>query len=310
MRSMKLALASVATLAAVSLASTAAHAESKSWAAMKKKVTSKNTLVVSADITALRGLPSFDATLNTFIGMEADVKNGLDLLKSKCSIDVTKVITDVTVVMEFEKEEQGVVALGLDGVDQKSVEACLTSLATGEGKKLKSKKSGSQTVYSVEGEKDQLHLTWVGKDVVMMATDPMNPKALGKFVGKTGKSTLNTLVGKAKTDAAVWFAMVVGDEELPTGGKVKSAFGSVAIAGDKMTGLVRIATSAAADATNFVQKAVPELQKETKKMQQKAPDFAAIFSNLTVKADGADVEATTSMSTKNLDKVITQAMSM
>lgn len=307
MRSMKLALASVATLAAVSLTSTAAHAESKSWGAIKKKVTAANTIVVSADFVPMRKLPAFDAAVNALVSMEGDVKGGLDLIKGKCSIDVTKVISDVTVVMN--EKEEGAVAIGLDGLDQKTVEACLTTLATGEGKKLKSKKSGTQTVYSVEGEKEQLHLTWIGKDVVVISTDPMNPKALGKAVGKTGKSALNTIIAKAKTDAAVWFG-VSFKESLPTGGTVTAAHGRVEIAGDKLTGTARITTGAASEATTFVQQAVPELQKESKKMQSKAPEFAAIFSNMTLKADGADVEANTSMPVKALDKVVQQLLSV
>ncbi len=302
---MKLALASVATLAAVSLTSTAAHAESKSWGALKKQVTAANTIVVSADFVPMRKLPAFDAAVNAMVSMEKGVKDGLDLIKSKCSIDVTKVISDVTVVMNAKQE--GAVAIGLDGLDQKTVEACLTTLASGEGKKMKSKKSGAQTVYSIDGEKDQLHLAWIGKDVVVISTDPMNPKALGKAVGKAGKSALNTIISKAKTDAAVWFG-VSFKESLPTGGTATAAHGRVEIVGDKLTGTARITTASASEATTFVQQAVPELQKESKKMQSKAPEFASIFSNMTLKADGADVEATTSMPTKVLDKVISQLL--
>ena len=117
MRSMKLALASVATLAAVSLTSTAAHAESKSWGAIKKKVTAVNTLVVSVDFVPMRKLPSFDTTVSSLLSMQSDVKGALDMVKTKCSIDVTKVISDLTLVMEYEKAEEGVVALGVYGAN-------------------------------------------------------------------------------------------------------------------------------------------------------------------------------------------------
>src|SRR5262245_43690311 len=145
----------VAGLATLLLFTIPAHADTKSWTAVKGKLPAGTIAVASFDVSQIAKTSLYQTAVQAVLDQEDDAKQGLELLKTGCGVDVTTVVTDVTVVIADVKEHDGVlIALGVNGVDKAKLTACMTALATIDDKsaKLSVKTKGKVTEYGVAGK--------------------------------------------------------------------------------------------------------------------------------------------------------------
>ena len=304
---MKLVLA--VAMGALGVASTAAHADSHSWAAIKGTVSPKLTIAVSVDFVPMRKLATFNTMVSKLIASNGEVAKGLDLMKSSCQLDVTSVVTDISVIVDENKK--GAVAIGFDGTDRGAIEACLAKLANTnkDGKTITHKEVGGVTEYTASGETDKLRLKWIGKNAVILSTEPTDAKALKTALVKTNaKSPLSKLIAKTNTASPAWFAIAIS-KDIEQGIKMTGASGQVDITTDKLTVAARMSLSTADAATKVVAEAtaaMPQLAKQV----AKAPDLAKVVASAKIAADGSDVTATASAAVASLPALIQQIMSM
>ncbi|HLL21085.1 MAG TPA: hypothetical protein VK427_03090 [Kofleriaceae bacterium] len=267
---MKLAIALALTLAA-----SAAHADSKSWSAVKNQLPDNVNVVVGVDVSALRGTAIYRAVVPHVISREPDAREALELLKSTCAIDPHSAIADATVAMG--DDERGVVVAALDkSIDQKRFLDCMTKLVARKAKpdsttgprkagakkpaakpapKVIAKTTGKVTEYGVDGESKRLFVAWLAADVVAVATDPDDKALLERMLaGKGARGAIGSYLAKVSPNAMVWLA-TTKPQPIQMGGTMKGAYGTLDEAKGNFSTDLSIVMASAKEAKAFVEQA-------------------------------------------------------
>ena len=281
------ALGTVALVAAALLTSERAHAQKgsfgpgggKALAAAQNVLPGSVTIVVGANVAALKGTA----------------------------------VTDIVVAID--PKENGAIFLGVTGVDEAKVTACLQAVAAKKDAKAKitAARTGNVVEYSATGENDKLYVAWLAADVLVMATEPTDKKLLGKMIGgkgALGKSDVGKSIKATNTSAVVW-AAVKQKESLGKGNAtMKMAYGAIDLKAGTVSADVHVVVDSAAAATKAVgefNKAAVEMQKDPKSAGI-PQELANVLKSLKVSNKGADLNVTASMSEKELLGLINQMM--
>jgi hypothetical protein len=297
MRGFRIA-AAAALVSWVVWAPASASAETKSWTAAKAIASADATIVVSVDMTQVQKSTIYQQMVPALIASEDDAKEGLDAIKSACGIDALGAITDLTVLMidPDDGDEEGLVVVGVNGINEAKAVACMKKIARKEKKVLTTKKAGKITELSLKGESDKIYMAWLAKDVVAFATEPDNKALLTKWIaGKGLASALSTTLAKVDTSSAAW---VVADknQELEAGVRMTGAYGSVKLASGVMSGEVNLVVDSAKAAKKMAADAQKELVEGAKQMP---PNIAKLLAG--VKITSADTTFTVKASVAESD---------
>ncbi len=118
--------------------------------------------------------------------------------------------------------------------------------------KLVVKTTGKITEYGVDTDSKRLYVAWLAPDVIAIATDPDDRALLEKMLaGKGAKGAITGLLPKANPSSTVWLA-ATKQQEMPTGGTMKGAFGSIDAAKGNVSMDMSIIMSSAKDAKAIV----------------------------------------------------------
>src|SRR5690242_12749412 len=118
-------------LATLLLFTLPAHADTKSWAAVKSKLPAGTVGVVSVDVSQIAKTSAYSTGVQSVLDQVSEAKEGFNLLKTGCGVDISSVVTDFTVVIADVKQDDGVLVLiGVNGVDKAKLTSCMTALAT------------------------------------------------------------------------------------------------------------------------------------------------------------------------------------
>ena len=263
-----------------------ASAKTKSWAALEGSLPADTTRVASIDVAAARGAASFPKLLALATDKDRGAKRMIDLVKQACSIDVVASISDVSIAINDKFE--GVVAIGLDGVDETKAFDCFGKLAKQISPKLKvTSKPGKVTEYVMEegSEKDSVFAAWPAKDVVVIALKPDKRAALdGYTAGKAASGDLAAWIGKASTAASL--AWGVGKTTDPD---VKGIYGSVTLAKGTLAGAVKVIATDATVAGKLVTDAKRAVKNVVDTVGAKSPDLAKVLTAIKIGAVGAEL---------------------
>lgn len=302
--------ATALTIVALSLFIAApAAAQSKSWKAVSKSVPSGTTVVFGANLAPIRATSSYKAVLQMFLAEEDEARQAFDLIKTSCSLDVPSVISDVTVMIrEVAGDESPLVVLGLDGVDEAKLIACVESVGKqmggGADVKLSSKKKGKITEYTLPGEPKKLYAAWLAPDVLAFTEDVNDKAKLAKLLaGKAPRGPLATMLGKVSTTAPVWFAVSIKEKE--SWGTILGGWGQLDIAAGTLTGNGHMLTAKAAEATAAVADAHEGLA-EAKAEAAKQPLALELLDTVKITAAGAQVDITASAADKDIVTLLPQ----
>jgi len=216
------------SLALVVALAGAAHADTKSWTALKAHVPPGAIGILSGDLANAAKQPVFGKAFSAFVGAQKEIGAVLQMAKQKCGFDPLLQISDATLIMGA--HDHGVVAFGVVGMDEAQLGKCLGALAASDkpGNTLTSKKVGPLTKYWENGkpeDKDPLYVTWLAKDVVAIGIDAGHPDDLTAVLkGGALPAELAAMVGKLDTSASAWGAGVKLD-------KMAKAWGTVNLKG-------------------------------------------------------------------------------
>lgn len=290
-------VAAAALVSLFTLASAPAEAQTKSWTAAKALAPPDAAVVVSVDMTAVAKSSLYQSMVPMIIAQEDDAKEGLDAIKAGCGIDALTAVTDITVVMKDpDVDDNGLVVIGLNGINEAKAVACLKKIAKKEKKVLTAKKAGKITELSIKGESDKIYMAWLTKDVVALATEPDDKARLSKLLGGKGATgDLAPVIAKVDTSAAGWMA-VAKKTPMDQLGTMTSAYGGVKLVGGTIDVELNLVMSSAAEA----KKAADGMKKELAKVGTQMPaelqkvlktvTFTANAETLTVKASVAESE--------------------
>ena len=124
---MKLLLAAVALSASFSHA----HADSKSWSAVKGLLPDNVTSIGGANVSSLRATSLYQSIVPALVNKKSDAKKAIIAAKAHCGIDLHAVVVDAAVAMG--DDERGIIVASLDkSIDQKRVLECMSKIVEKE----------------------------------------------------------------------------------------------------------------------------------------------------------------------------------
>lgn len=259
---MSIARAFALAVAVVSLTPLRADANvGKAWAAAKANVPAETSVLVGIDMTAVQQSQLFSMAFPKLLAKQSDLKEGLELIETTCTIDPLTAITGLVVATAKDTDE-GAVYVSVKGIDEAKIVRCLEAIAVKQKAKdpkvVVTRDKGGITEMAMGS--DKVFIKWIGKDVLVFPIDVDSKDQLHKWAG-TRKGLARAPVGKAagKVDArAAVFAITASEEDLD-GVKMKLGYGSVSTLKGQLTAKLNIVVASAADAKKVAEKATTEL---------------------------------------------------
>jgi hypothetical protein len=281
---------------ALSTLSLRASAETRSWAAIKSKLPATTSVVVGVDVAALRGAPSFPKLLTAAFAESNDVKQALDLIKGVCAIDVLAAVSDVTIAADI-KSEQGVIALGVEGVDEGKLVACATKVLQQQDPKAKLvTKRGKVTEYALG--RDKVYAAWLAKDVVVISTNLEKRASLDALLsGKPPAGDLAAMLGKTGTSALAWGAVSMKQDGVIGG------YGTLALAKGTVSIAVKLLTATPDVTSKLTREAKDELAQTITRAKQ-APAVMKVLQAVKVAGTGTEIAIEVSVSEAELPTLL------
>ena len=295
---------------ALSLFAAPAAAQSKSWTAVSKSVNTGAAIVVGVNLKPIRATTTYASALKLFLDEEESAKQAFEMIKGTCAIDVPAAISDATVIMK--NDEKPLVVLGLDGLDETKVVACLekigNAMAQAAGStvaiKLTAKKKGKVTEYSMAGEKKKIYIAWLAADVLAFTDDPNDKGKITKMIaGKPPKGALGSMIAKVSTTAPIWFAVSKKDKE--EWGTILGGYGQVDITGGTITGTGHLVVAKPAEAVAAAAEGNKGLA-EAKTEAAQAAGVLKVLNTITITAAGSQVDMTGSVADKDIMGLLPQ----
>jgi hypothetical protein len=290
-------------VAALSLLTLTASAQAgpRSWAVGRGIAPAKGMAVIGINLAGIQKTALYQQALPLLLSAQPQAKAHIDEAKAACGVDLTTMVSDITVVMS--DEHSGLILVALRGASPDKLLACANKMAAkhGHAGKISAKKGAKGIVeYTMAGETDKFYAAWVKPDVVAIATDGHNRDQLVNLLGGKGLGgDLAAAVGKVNTGASFWFA-VAKQEPVEQMGTMKSAYGSVDLtAGVNVDG--HLVMSSAAEAKKVADEATKQM---TKNAAQLPPQLANIVKNVKLASAGDEVRIAVTLSQQDLTALL------
>ena len=295
--------AAVVTVALSLFVAGPAAAQSKSWTAVKGSVTPQAAFVFGANFDPIRKTASYATALKMFLDQEDDAKQAFELVKTHCQIDVPNALTDATAIMKA--DEKPLVVLGLNGLDEPKVVACLEKIVMSFAPagtapiKLVAKKKGKVTEYTVPGESKKIYIAWLAADVLAFTDDPIAKGKLEKMLaGKAPKGEVGKMLAKVATTAPIWFAVAKKEREAGIG-TVLGGYGQIDIAGTNVNVTGHLIMAKASEASQATLAGNQGLE-EAKRKAAKIPAAKKLLDTVTIVANGKEVDIKGTVADKDI----------
>lgn len=282
-------MSSLRTLAAFALiaasSSSVAHADtSRAWSAAKASLPADTSVVIGIGVASITKSAVFTKVFPQLLTRAPDVQAGLDAIKAACKLDPLVAIQSVVIGTNAD-QTAGAVFVGLNGVDQAKLTACVE---TGKGTVVK-----DGNVLKVTFDKDTMYLAWVTPAVFAFALSTDDKAQLQTWTsgkGSFARGAAGKLVGKTTTGAAAW-AVTTVPKTVQDGFDLKRGYGAVTVRGGNLGVDLHIGVASTTSATEIADKATKELADNAASM---TGDIKALISavHVTATSDEVIVKAT------------------
>jgi hypothetical protein len=283
--------AAVAALALCAIAGRADADPARAWAAARDNLPAQTALVIGADLTAISKSQAWSLLLPRALAGAPDAQKVLETIRTSCKIDPLTAIHGVVYATDADRKQGAVyVSLGA-GLDQAKLTKCFGEVAKANGAKdgkLTVKKAGAITEITLD--KDKAYVSWIGSDVLVVASDVRDRAVLEKWIGQKGglaRSPLAKIHGRANTRGALWGASAIA-KELDPGLNMKSAHGALMLSGGNLVIDLHTTLDSAKAAAGAVAKANAQIAAVAGTAQVPA-NVKAMLQGVSVKASGADI---------------------
>ncbi|MBA3540836.1 MAG: hypothetical protein H0T79_14585 [Deltaproteobacteria bacterium] len=295
----------LAALTAVAVPLATAHADTKALTAAKANLPDGANVIVGMNVASITGSKLFQTMWPVLLAKAGDAREGVDLAKTACKIDVLTAITDVVVAVD-KANEKGAVFIGVKGIDQAKLESCVKSIGAAKKKPVPTfAKIGNviEVTPEVKG-KDKKYYAWIGADVIAIATEG-DKDSLAKWTGGKGafsKTSLGALVAKATTSGAAWGATTQANTLQP-GVDMKSGYGWMTMDKGTLNAELHATMGDAKSATSTADMANKQIT-AIKGSGQIPPTVATMLGNVKVTAAGSDVVVKAGMNEKDISGLL------
>jgi hypothetical protein len=286
--------------------SLATAGSSKAWTAAKK-VHADAPIIAGIDVKSAKDSEMFKKFFPILLEKKKEAKDVLDRLQKECAFDPFVAVNSVVAVIDDKGgDNKGAFYIALNaGWNAKTVGECAQKIAKTEKKELKigATKKGIQELEMV-GKNDKIYLGWIGKDVLVVATEPTDKTFVEAMMSGKGAGETAKLAEKLDTASTIWMA-VIKEQSIQKGIDMKALYGTVKLTKGNMATDARVVTGGKDQATNLVNAFNTELPK----MSGSLPPAAQLMvKNMKMKAAGAEVQATTNAPEKDVMDLIQMLM--
>lgn len=291
-------------IALVVVPSVAFAAPSRAWNAAKK-AHADAPIIAGIDVASAKASESFKKYYPLLVDKKPEVKEVLDKLQAACSFDPFTAVHSAVAVVDDAADNRGAFYLALTGWNAAKLGACIKKVSKREKKNVivGPVKRGIQ---QLELKGDKIYLGWIGKDVLVIATDPTDKALVQKMLGGRGAGAANKLANKLDTGATLWM-VVMKSQPIQGSIEMKALYGTANVASGNVDGDMRVITGGASQASDLVTMFNAELPK----LQGALPPAAsALVKSLKLTANGAEVQATASAPEKDLLSLFALVMSL
>ncbi len=291
-----MARTSLALVVALAVPSVAIAAPSRAWTAAKKAHIDA-PIIAGIDVASAKSSDSFKQFYPLMLASKPEVKDVLDMLADGCKFDPFVAVHSVVAVVDDADDRKGAFYIALKGWDAKKLGACAKKLAKSKSKELTvgAVKKGIQQL-EIKGKDEKLFVGWIGKDVLVITSEPGEKALLEKALGSKGTGEANRLAGKLDTGSTMW-AVVIKSQNMQPGIDMKALYGTVKLASGNVDSDVRLVTADAKQATQLVTTVNKELPTLGKSLP---PSAASMLKTLKLSNSGAEVHATASAPEKDV----------
>ncbi len=251
-------LAWLAVPAALVTLSTPAEAAPRSLAAATARLPESVHTVATSHVKAIRSTKLFTKLFPALLEEADELAEGIKMIKKTCQIDPVVSIEDATFAGEGSGDD-GVVFVGLTGVDEAKATSCATKVAKAElgadakVEKVTSKADGTLYKVSSERAKKEVYFAWLPGEVVAVGTDEDDKALIERMLSGKGnlkKSKVASRLSKLDPNAAL--SGVTAKEETVEGKKVKGGDVKVVIQGGTVIGDATVEMESSKDAQEVV----------------------------------------------------------
>jgi hypothetical protein len=307
-RRVSLALCAFA-FSAVTASAARADAPGDAWAAARSMLPANPYVVMGMNVATIKSSTLFQQLYPKMLEQSSEAKQGLEMVKTDCGINVTDAIQGVVVAID--ESQKGVILLSTKGVDQAKIAECLGKVAAKEKKTITAGKADAQGIveYTSSGEKDKLYIAYLPKGVLAMSTEPTDKGLLQKWLGGKGvdaKSAAGSALAKVNTGAALW-GVVAKAEKLEENMNMKAGYGSADVTGGNIVADMRIVLASAKEAADAVIKANQQLE-QLKSGGQVPPQLQNVVKTVKITSAGDELQVKASMAEKEALGLIGMAM--
>jgi hypothetical protein len=292
---------------AVLLCSTAAHAETKAWAAAKKVLPTGSHVVGGMNVAVARGSTLYQQMLPMLLSQAGSAKDQLDAIRKACGIDMLEAIDSIAV--GFDDNQHGAIVIAIKGTTRKDLETCAEKRATGGGQKFSTrtdtKADGGLTLYQGVDGKD-VWVKWLATDVVALTTSPEDKVATTKLLagGALTDKLLKGRVGKTNTSAMVWGVATMTEKLDAIGATMSAGYGSINATASNLAVTMHLVVDNAKAATD-AEKKLNEMAADAKTSKQLPDD---ITKSLSITSANDEVAITTTFPEKVVFELIGSMM--
>jgi hypothetical protein len=276
--------------------SVASAGGSRAWNAAKA-VHQDAPIIAGVDVASAKSSETFKKFYPMLVQKKPDVQMVLDKLKTTCKFDPFVAVNSAVAVVDDAKNNTGAFYIALNGWDAKKLGTCAMKIAKQDKKTLTVGPidKGIQEL-TMKDQADKVYLGWIGKDVLVVATDPSDRSLLESVMTGKGSGTTHDMAAKLDTSSTVWMA-VIKDQPIQGSVSMKALYGTIKIKKGTMAGDLHVVTGDAKQATDLVDqfnKEMPAVQKNL------PPAMQSLVKNLKMSAAGAEVNATASAPEKDI----------
>jgi hypothetical protein len=292
----------------------------RAWAAAKAGLPADTKVVVGVDVTTVQKTQLF-ATFYPKLHDQPELAKVLDAVKAGCKVDPLAVIQGVVVALTADRDD-GVLYVGLSGIDRTKLASCLSSTtqaaapaaeAGARPAKVTVKQTGNITEVSRSGkdgrDAETGYFGWVGSNVLVVALHATDKASLTRWMGGKGAlaaSDVGKSLARVNTQAAVWGA-AADTKELQPGMTAKGGYGAVTYAKGQL-GMdlhARLETAAQAGSASMTANQQLTLAKAS---GQIPVELAPVIQAITISADNDEVRIKASVAEQDVVSAITFAI--
>jgi hypothetical protein len=288
---------------AVSLAATArADAPGDAWAAVKNRLPANPYVVMGANFATIKGSSLYQQVVEPLIKQNGDVSRGLDLVSSKCGINVVDVVQGAVVAID--EHQKGIIVLSTKGMDAARVTDCLGKVAEADDKpkKVTASKPAARGIVecAASGESKKIYMAFLPKGVIAMATDPETKPLLERWMTGKGSPTsgpTGRALATVNTSAAVWLVVTQEKPMDPINATMKVVYGTADVGGGNVNADFRIVTATpkqAGDLAAYANKQIDDLKKPDNSAQV-PPELQRVIKTVRIVPNGDEVQLKASL---------------